>query len=179
MELEIVNFEQAKALKELGFYGYSSNECELYVTSNEITWEQAIETYGDGYDYITHHGTFPVNVVGELLYDVREKNICFARNFQTVYAPTLELAAKWLRDEKDICVVVTEYTGGDRDISRTYRVDIHYNVTNEYGTFRETEYIDYKNQNSKDMDNWEYFTKYEEALSAGIDKAIEILKMNN
>lgn len=154
MKLEIVNFEQAKALKELGFYGYSSNERELYVTSNEITWEQAIETYGDGYDYIIHHGTFHVNVVGELLYDVREKYICFARNFKTVYAPTLELAAKWLRDEKGLYYIESYIQG----------IFIPGLISKEGTGFP---IIEGK------------YTTHEEALSAGIDKAIEILKMNN
>lgn len=156
MKLQLVSFEQAKALKELGFYGYSSNERELYVTSNEITWEQAIETYGDGYDYITHHETFPVNVVGELLRDVRDKNICFATNFQTVYAPTLELAAKWLREEKKIYIDVT--------------------WGNMQGNIIWCASLNNLGKGSSMLGDIKHVDSYEEALSAGIDKAIEMLK---
>lgn len=168
IKLDLVNFEQAKALKELGLCVYSENDRELYVTSNEVTWEQAIEIpYSDGYDYVTHYETFPVDVIGQLLYDVRKNNCTYKTKFQTVYAPTLELAAKWLRNEKN-CHIVPELKfqfdefGNIKHICYIYKL-YFYNIETLSGLITGSDY--------------EYTTN-EEALSAGINKAIEILKNN-
>lgn len=156
MELELVNFEQAKALNELGFYSDSSNEHELYVTSNEVTWVQEIEIpYSDGYERIIHHETFPVNVVGEILYDVRKNNGCRSRKFQTVYAPTLELTAKWLREEKKLPIIIDVVSKSNIVTEYWWKI-----FDGSKGFIPMSEPI---------------YKKYEDALSDAIDKAIKIL----
>lgn len=68
--------------------------------------------------------------------------------------PTLELVAKWLREEKGLWIEISK--GGYEKSAHCFLND----------------YI-YENETSiKEFDS------YEEALSAGIDKAIEILKKN-
>lgn len=170
IKLDLVNFEQAKALKALGFYGYSDNDRELYVTSNEVTWEQAIEIpYSDGYDYVTHYETFPVDVIGQLLYDVRKNNCTYKTKFQTVYAPTLELAAKWLRNEKNILIEPRTKAFSVEGFFKCYVINCNKdsNKKVEYEIY----WTDFGGDNV-------CFPTWESALSAGINKAIEILKNN-
>lgn len=158
VKLDLVKFEQAKALKELGFYCYSDNARELYVTSNEISWEQEIEIpYSDNDEYITRHETLPVEVIGQLLYNVQKK-YGYKNKFQTVYAPTIELAAKWLRKEKDFHITPEYRTLGEKII---YYCKINGHCLEENNTLKRL-----------------LFNSYEDALSAGIDKVIEILKNN-
>lgn len=203
LKLDLVNFEQAKSLNELGFYCYCDNSRELYVTSNEVTWKQEIEIpYSDRYEYVTHHETLPVEVIGQLLYDVQKK-YSYKNKFQTVYAPTLELAAKWLRLEKkvniDIVTVKDNENAHRMGIDVIYQINIFYSVYDEHNQeFRRAYYIDtpldeliksYKNESNNwtneqwdfydnELENHKYFIDYEQALSVGITKAIEILKNN-
>lgn len=129
MELELVNFEQAKTLKELGF-------------PQEVhPWHL--------YDIHT----------GILHKDYDDSSPLYLTENDTCMAPTLELAAKWLREEKGIYVTPSlmyynKPIDGWKHIQfEACVVDWHWNA-----------YLRY-----------EYYSTYEKALSAGIDKAIEIL----
>lgn len=129
MELQLVSFEQAKALKELGFpQEYISSNQKIYNRKGELTTQNTtFWSYGHEAD-----------------------------------APSLELAAKWLREEKnffmsiEFCAIAEE--------------------TPKYVNF--LDYIKDKKvlfSNYAHNDKDDYWDSYEEALSAGIDKAIEIL----
>ena len=71
-------------------------------------------------------------------------------NINTYSCSPLYLVAKWLREEKNIYVDV-----------------IHHYTNNDYALW-----IGHEGEDEE----FTGFTPYEEALSAGIDKAIEILK---
>lgn len=130
MELQLVSFKQAKALKELGF---------------------SQETF--------------------FVYDLRSKNITTNINYFAIYgekdhcvfAPTLELVAKWLREEKDIDIIILprkRRSNSGKYIDKVYDMNFIVEVLNGYilrGDSKPT---------------------YEQALSSGINKAIEILKNN-
>lgn len=118
MELEIVTFEQAKVLKELGFP-----------------------------QNVKHNYTYASD--GQFFNMLSQVAVCIA--------PTLELVAKWLREEKNIHI--------DNNFSEHKGKDVYDCFVHEIG-----HYI------YDDNDMVMYYSTYEEALSAGIDKAIEILK---
>ena len=113
MELQLVSFEQAKALKELGF-PQDIDTTKWYSGGRVLYSNKPL-------DYL------PVSFV----------------------APTLELVAKWLREEKDIC------------LSMNYNSDYKIWQCSSTATYNEEDYVS---------------QSYEEALSTGIDKTIEILK---
>lgn len=119
MELQLVNFEQAKVLSELGF-PQNSRLIETYYYDDGTLFNGCSGDYED-----THN--------------VKE----------TFVAPFLELVAKWLRDEKNIQLTV-----------RFRGKKWYYDIMSGYEIFSV----------GKDEET------YEQALSAGIDKAIEILK---
>lgn len=123
MELRLVTFEQAKALKELGFPQGTTNK--FYYKSTDETFD-----YWDIQQYST------------------EKDFCAA--------PVLELVAKWLREEKDIDLWVRRLYSwtpkeGTRKVGYHFEGDWQTEVITRYPT-------------------------YEEALNAGVDTAIKILK---
>lgn len=130
MELQLVNFEQAKALKELGF--------------PQLVNENIHCQYVNG------------------LLDYCE-DACFLEfDDNVIYAPTLELVAKWLRDEKNINIMIDNFDGrmaGFSEVSYMYIMSYIKPIKSLHNCY--TMY-----------DTWE------QALSAGIDKAIEILKNN-
>lgn len=144
MELKFVNFEQANALKELGF----PQDEEIKYVIKDNAWSEY-----EKYD------------IGDLTCD---------RGFsvdEVVSAPTLELVAKWLRDEhKMIIVVGPQYTTTPEDNGFLYTK--YFN--NDY-----VWYIDKLETHvgicARADKTYGY---YDDALSAGIDKAIEILKEN-
>lgn len=128
MELEIVNFEQAKALKELGF-------------------PQEVHPW-NLYDIHT----------GILHKDYDDSSPLYLTENDTCMAPSLELVAKWLRKEKDfhICPRYVVLNGEK----------FYYSEVNE----EELSYME--------CPGYWYpirYNTFEEALSAGINKAIEIL----
>ena len=169
LKLDLVNFEQANALKELGF-------------PQKETYEADDNRFND---------------VG---YPCDRYNASLNEGY---FRPTLELAAKWLRLEKkvniDIVTVEDNETARRMGIRVIYQINIFYSVYDERGQeFRRAYYIDTPldeliKSHKKESDNWtddqwkfydnelenhKYFTDYEEALSAGITKVIEILKNN-
>lgn len=129
MELQLVTFEQAKVLKELGF---PQGEC----------W----------YSYLE-------NIDGE--------GFLMDKDSYTYSAPTLELVAKWLREKKEIWINSEYYPLGhgycclyQRYVKEPKSSKV---LKSNYTTI-------------KDDPRFGVYPTYEEALSAGIDKAIEILK---
>ena len=117
---DFVTYEQALALKKLGFDEYC--------------------------DYIfTPSGKICPKVI--LSYDYRERE-------GYVDAPTLWEAQKWLRKEKQIDIEINVYLLGHRE----YR-SVIYNNNNNAIILRP-------------------YCSYEEALSAGITKCLELLEIN-
>lgn len=117
--LDIVSYEQAKSLKELGFPQLQS--CK---------WESS---------YLKH-----IKVID---YNMKYPDAC---------APTFDLVTSWLRKHKNIYIRVTPTS------SKKWCYSL---FTNGDGTF-------FASAES------EMFNEYEDALSAGIDRAIEELKKN-
>lgn len=129
---DYVSFEQAKALKELGFdwevsHFYGLNE------ANEPKLCRLPDTLGGQDNHNKYHGNFS--------------------------APTLSQAQKWLR-EKEIEVGVFANFDGELPNGKWVWLMRKFN-THLYDTVF-TEDINYDT--------------YEQALSAGIDKALELLK---
>ena len=125
MELQLVSYEQAKALKELGF-------------PQDLV-------YGMFY-FETLEGINPIP-----FYEVSITN-------EYIVCPTLELAAKWLREYKNIYLYINRLFS--TSIIKHKDCYCFYYSTKHYD---ETLYV-------------HEFDSYEQALSAGINKAIEILK---
>lgn len=118
LKLPLVTFEQAKALKELGFPQRAVSSIGWYSTNGQLN-------------------NSSINAPLDLL-----EGEC--------YASTLEFVVKWLREEKEIYIdVLHQYLNND------YSLWFGYDKNDEETTG---------------------FNTYEEALSEGIDKAIEILK---
>lgn len=117
MELQLVNFTQAIALKELGF-PQRTRDYDKWYNQNKVL------------DNYTNQDTYKC------------------------YAPTLELVAKWLRDEYNIFIEIMLDLGGGYNVKYCKLPWTNTLFDNEVG----------------------FFEDYEEALSAGIDKAIEMLK---
>lgn len=122
---DLVNFEQAKGLKKVGF---PQNQKSLH--------------YGFGYSRY-----------GNLIYPAYNNTI-----YHPYEAPTLEIAARWLRYEKGILTI-------PKAIQKT---------PNE---FVYQDWVKIKNKPGF-VTTGCIFSIYEQALSAGITKAIEILKNN-
>lgn len=84
-------------------------------------------------------------------------------------APTLSLAQKWLREVKDIIIGIDFDNWNDKYECHVYK-RMGYkgaNIRDTYGSQLVT------NEYHEDFDT------YEQALSAGVDKALELLKENN
>lgn len=135
MELQIVRFDQAKKLKDLGFpqriYDY------LYL-DGELTSKEE-------YDEMDCGGPFSVEL---------SESECLS-------APSLELVAKFFRQEKNLFILPDIYDTH----SDTFIVVIRKKFG---GKFKESIFLDEYDEVT--------FPDYDLALSAGIDKAIEILK---
>lgn len=125
MELQLVSYDQAKALKELGF-------------PQDLV-------YGMFYFEILES----INTILFCGIPITNKYIV---------CPTLELAAKWLREDKNIYLHIKRLFSTSI-IKHKDCYCLHYSTKN----YDETLYV-------------HEFDSYEQALSAGIDKAIEILK---
>ena len=132
MELQLVNFKQAVALKELGF-PQRTRDYDKWYNQNKVL------------DNYTNQDTYEC------------------------YAPTLELVAKWLREEKGMlisvyCLLTSGYWW---NISKDFAYTVKYKDMAEIHSPL--------NIAVPEGDSFGYET-YEDALSASIDKAIEILK---
>lgn len=134
MKLQLINFDQAKILKELGL-------------PQSDGWN-----YQLGCEYLKEYGK------GDDIYDF---DAYLIDRKELVYAPTLELAAKWFREEKNLFIIISNYNTSfmtpGKEVSYMYII----NTVNPVKALCDSE---------------ELYNSYEEALSAGIDKALEILK---
>ena len=135
MELQLVNFKQAVALKELGF-------------PQDISQSTSYGEYDESGDFWGLDQYYGDN---------------------SYAAPTLELVAKWLREEKGMlisvyCLLTSGYWW---NISKDFAYTVKYKDMAEIHSPL--------NIAVPEGDSFGYET-YEDALSAGIDKAIEMLK---
>lgn len=117
-----------------------------------VTYEQAVKLKELGFDWECRHWYFnPTrNKVFICIHD------CFDYKDMT-RAPSLALAAKWLRTENNLCVC--SFCKIDRRGRYKYQWML---------TFLKED----KSVTPDDI----FFDTYEEALSAGIDKALELIK---
>ena len=145
---DLVNYEQAKALEALGF-----PQRPILDKSFDVCY---CTQYSEGKD-----SGIILNIG-----DLTTYNTCNYLSADSIEAPSLELAAKWLRDEKNIYFVTEpHFLEGRIDYSLTI---VSY-IDNKYSKI-DCYFDDYYTPKS--------LHSYEEAISAGIDKAIEILKNN-
>lgn len=134
MELQLVSFEQAKALKELGFP--QDIDTTKWYSGGRVLYSNKLLDY------------LPVSFV----------------------APALEIVAKWLRDEKNILIEPCTKAFSTNGFFKCFVLNCSKDCTKcaEYQIY----WTDFGGDNV-------CFPNWETALSAGIDKAIEILKSNN
>lgn len=152
MELQLVNFEQAKALKELGF--------PQNIYTSKVYLEKTIP-----HDIIAKEcGLSDWQCIGGKLIPCSSDYNKYG--VDTCNCPTLELVAKWLRDEKSIIVTVKPFFVHSNVHSKEIEV-IKYIVNVEGITEGNTYFVQFTSAP---------INSYEESLSVGIDKAIEILK---
>lgn len=135
MTEEYITYKQALALKECGF----DWECNRYYSKEDAAdgtvWEYPNPTYENFND-----GSF---------------------GSRSVSAPTQALAQKWLRDVKEVDIIVTLFRNIDARvepniITRLYAVEVCMGQEGECSS--------------------EFFPTYEAALSAGIDAVLESIK---
>ena len=145
MKLQLVSFEQALALKELGYSQDDSKFCYPVITV------RMQNTY-EGYPYSFSPGDI-INLLEESANG--SYFIGIVSDDDLINAPSLEEVAKWLRDEKNLWIEISK--GGYEKSAHCFLGDYIY----------------------EDATHIKEFNSYEEALSAGIDKAIKILKKND
>ena len=143
---DFVTYEQALDLKKLGF-----REPCLYYYFNQTLYPN--DVYAHRIDRSSFHRVYSVEALSKVLQQYYEPTICDA--------PTLAQAQKWLRKEKNLslepCFVRRDYT----DDKQWYCF-----ITN----------ISNKVNGLDDPDLDDYFSTYEEALSAGITECLKLLK---
>lgn len=147
MELELVSFNQAKSLKELGF-------------PNILSYQACPYSYFD--KYLIDINNNDVSTLNPKWREVKNKDICFA--------PSLELAAKWLRKEKKLSISVSWMP----NIKKYNCICSDMNYTPKEHPSKDA-YKIYKEQFEVHKNDNDLFDDYKEALSAGINKAIEML----
>lgn len=134
---DFVTFEQAKALKELGF----DWKCNHYYF---MDWGELI-SYN------------PADIFDQLYVDFNNSSYWNNGESYTFSAPTLAQAQKWLREVKNIIVLAT--------------CSIDYEQGHEWYWFVDKDiHIGFPEQ---------FYDTYEQALSAGVDKALDFLKEDN
>lgn len=145
MELQLVTFEQAKVLKELGFpqddfYNY------YYTEDGKTYWMKMSDDFGNSWGIGQYH-------------------FCCV-------APTLEAVAKWLREEKHLSIIVEDY-----ECCEDYNTYFSHIINLDIKYFPDMISKDYKCWCERHCGRWESenYKDYEEALFAGINKAIKML----
>lgn len=153
---DFVTYEQAVKLKELGFDCHNLYNQMYYATQNYCEGNNPFffDTIGPG-DLISS----PKMKEDENDGWIEDEDYC-------VLAPTLAQAQKWLREVKDIIIVVDFDNWCEKYGCHVYKKIIYNseNIKDSYGSMLVT------NESNEDFD------AYEAALSTGIDKALEILK---
>lgn len=136
---DYVSFEQAKALKELGF------DWEVFFQFNYKTKEiepNEGNSYSEGGPFDTY----------DVLIDVTKCG--------SIPAPTLSQAQKWLREVKGIALNIIAHDGGGYHWESIFLPE-------------GPEYEDFIGPDNR------LFPTYEQALSAGINEALEFLNEEN
>lgn len=135
---DYVTFEQAKALKELGF-----------------DWEV--------YQY------YLTNAIGDLILWFPEEGSSDFNHFDDGWfsAPTLYQAAKWLREKHNIIILVDTYF-------KNYMEGDYNKAEFEYVIV----YMNFNAARKGSSKDGKLFESYEKALSAGIEYALESIKIN-
>lgn len=127
-----------------------------------VTYEQAVKLKKLGFNWECNHWYHPL----EPDKNIQCQTYCNHNSFERPYsAPTLSQVQKWLFEKHNIILLVDtyfkNYKNGDYSKAEFEYVRINMN----FGAARKG--------SSKDG---ELFESYEEALSAGIDNALELLK---
>ena len=151
---DFVTYEQAAKLKELGFdwectHFYDCFDLDILISSSEIVSNDGGVAYTISVDNLSHNF-----------------NLDNGDGFNGASAPTLAQVAKWLREVKDIIIGIDFDNWHDKYECHVYK-RMGYsgeNIRDTYGSRLVT------NEFHEDFDT------YEEALSEGINKAIELLK---
>lgn len=153
MELELVTFEQAKALKELGF--------PQNIYTSKVYLEKTIP-----HDIIAKEcglGDWQC-ICGKLIPCSSDYN---KYGVDTCSCPSIELAAKWLREEKNILIEPHAKVFATNGFFKCFVLNCNKVYTK--GAEHQIWWTDFGGDNV-------CFPNWETALSAGIDKAIELLK---
>lgn len=151
MTEKIVTFETAKLLKKKEF-----NERTLYAYQNNGM------LYNDGNRIAASYNSLPVPDLCEAFLDCDELKSCLHCRLAIylIAAPTHSVAQKWLRETKNLHIsIVRNACGYGYDICKA-----------DNGTFIAAGIFDGPN----DGGQWD---TYEEALEAGIQKALKIMEV--
>lgn len=117
-----------------------------------VTFEQAVQLKELGFDWQCNYWYHPL----ETEKIIECQTYCNHNSFERPYsAPTLSQAQKWLR-EKGIIILVLATSNLETGASYYYYI--------------------FKEKSLDDIEADAVYSTYEQALSAGIDKAIELLK---
>lgn len=150
---DFVTFEQAKKLKELGFdwkctHFYDYFDPEILISAGKIVNE------------------------GGVVYALTVDKLSFNFNFEVerASAPTLAQVQKWLREKQNLFVISDVYFKNCMDSDYTNPEYEYIIVDLRDGDALRTE--------SGSLFPHRLFTTYEQALSAGIDHAVKLLKGN-
>ena len=141
------------------------------------TFEQAVKLKELGFDWncIGFYNHYKIPSIEHCILDegkiIKENyNDDFIANTYNILcsAPTLSQAAKWLREVKDIIIGIDFDNWCEKYGCHIYKKIIHNseNIKDSYGSMLVT------NESNED------FNIYEEALSKGIDTALELLNQN-
>lgn len=153
MNEDYISLDQAKLLKEFGF----NWKCTHYYLNNSEKLQEYLAR-----DIDVYHNSWDFNYTEYIDdYTMPSGERIVANRFENAYsAPTLSQAQKWLREEKNIIIIIEPMSAKKR---------FYFN----YAIFT------FKNKPITLKQSYEPCIKYEQALSAGIDKAIEFLKEEN
>lgn len=148
---DYVTYEQAVKLRKLGF---DWEDTHYYEEDAKLTTHKEYISGNGGYEYELSVENFYYSVNTNRLY-------------QNVFdAPTLSQAAKWLREKKNLSIEVIAF--GDEVIEERILVK---------KCFWEVGIMNISKNSSFMMDYLhDRFETYEEALSTGIDAALELIK---
>lgn len=146
MQLQLVNFEQSKALKDAGF-DWATNHWYFYkdgsLHNGQIEKKHSVENWNG-----------KEGVIG-----VRFN------------APTVALALKWLWEVKGVYVTPVV---DNSDSAVIYAVSIHKNLSHGKDTYPQMHVQIIRNSNDKNS-HITYFDTHDLAESAGLDKGLKMI----
>ena len=133
-----------------------------------VTFEQSIKLKKLGFDWNCNHYYGLDGFLHEETQSYITNYMHSNKNTYPIPAPTLSQVQKWLREIKDIIIVIDFDNWCEKYGCHVYKKIIYNseNIKDSYGSMLVT------NESNEDFDS------YEEALSMGIDAALELLKQN-